>query len=461
MSETVLTVLTVHRQIIYHRMSKKKDAPPRPPAPKLTLNKLGSRQGSVGSISVHYSPLMDDNNSDLDEDVVFDPGTSSDQAPQQVSIKSKTWLVQQQQSRSAPSSEATTPVSTGPKLIGQSSLDQGLTRPNQDVAAFHEGSEKSLLSGLREKLNDLPNAFIGKIEEISNETVFADIVDRKIKKSDSMDSSTHNFGTLALSQTSVHIIDSKKTQTSTPSDTAIEEMITPTEALPVQNAHKRHDTSESLYSCPETELCENHHMSDAMSGGLSKSTVGSARERRFSPHKTSTDKTPMTLSGLLMNRDDSIEEISRSESENVFYDTTENLPDISSSKVTPKKNPSRSKYSWSILSVQQIVAVVVCILACLVIPLPSFISGLLSGVAMTISIIKLHQFVTQPSRPKEPFTVPDVDTLPPMRVPEMRESVNEVGKFKVTLTLFPPPYSVVPDSHSLAVLYLKLICMTF
>ena len=406
-------------------MSKKKDAPPpRPPAPKLTLNKPGSRQGSFGGMAVHFNRLMEDEDGEVEEDVVFDPGTLSN-ATKRISGTNNAWTVQQKQSRSAPSSEATTPVSTSQRLIGQTSLDQGLLGPGE--GAPPDGSEKSLLFGLREKLNDPLNALIVKIEQISSDTVFADIVERNIKKSDSMDST--RSGTAALDQRPGEVSNSRRSTRSASDSVACDETIAPVDALPLLSANKSHayeiiDTNDVSTKSGTTKLSENHRES-----GQYKSTLASSQQGLSSP---------MTLSGLLNSDDNNLDDNqSNNDSESIFYDTRES-PSITGVKTPPKRPDSpRQESTWSKLPVQKIIAAVVCVLAILVIPLPSFISGLLAGVAVTFCIVKIQQFLAEPSPAKEPLEMSDIETLPPMRVPEMRESKNEDGKFKVKFcTLF-------------------------
>ena len=404
-------------------MSKKKDTPPpRPPAPKLTLNKPGNRQGSIGAMAVHYNCLKEDDDGGVEEDVVFDPGTFSNATPamKRISATNNAWSVQQKQSRSAPSSEATSPVSTSQRLIGQTSLDQGLLGPDED-AGTPDGGEKSILFGLREKLNDPLNALIVKIEQISSDTVFADIVERKLKKSDSMDST--RSGTAALDQKSGEVSNSRRNIQSASDSITCDETIAPVDAQPLLNANII-DTSYSndvSAKSGTTELTENHR---------DKSTPSSAQQGLSSP---------MTLSGLLLNSDENnLDDIpSNNDTESIFYDTRESPP-ITGEKVPPKRPDSpRQKSMWSKLPFEKIIGAVVCFLAILVIPFPSFVSGLLVGVAVTFCVFKLQRFLTEPSRPKEPFELSDIETLPPMCVPEMRESKNEDGKFKVMFhTLF-------------------------
>ena len=407
---------------------------------------------------------MNDSNGDLDEDIVFDPGTSGNGSPvspvSPLSVRSKTRHMQQQQSRSAPSSEATTPVSTGQKLIGQSSFDQGLLQPAQD-AQFHEGSEKSLLSGLCEK-------FIGKIEEISSDTVFAEIVDRKLKKSDSMETSRSCAGgTSALDTSAVQGTDSRKTPTSatdsrkTPISAtesrksptsphggiAAEHHPMPVDAQPVQlksrraahNDRLRPDTAvassdRSDSTDVETETSNWHQSNDTATSGMPHSV---SRDRMF-VSKTNVDKTPMTLQGLLLTREDS-DDIPSCESENVFFDADDLPPTPTAAKVTPKlptvSHQEAKRSTIPVLPTQILLAAVALVLAYLVVPMPSFISGFVIGIGLTYCCMKLYQFVTAPSHPKEPFVIPDLSTLPSMHVPEMRESKNEDGKFKVTFTL--------------------------
>lgn len=73
----------------------------------------------------------------------------------------------------------------------------------------------------------------------------------------------------------------------------------------------------------------------------------------------------------------------------------------------------------------------------LIIPLPSYISGLIAGIVLSSGGWVLYFWVTQNSRPTKPIPDdPPLEELPPMLAPEMKDPKGEDGCYKVTITKF-------------------------
>ena len=90
-----------------------------------------------------------------------------------------------------------------------------------------------------------------------------------------------------------------------------------------------------------------------------------------------------------------------------------------------------------------VLSIVVALVAVVILPLPSFVSGILIGGFLGVCSLSVFQWVTEPLKSKEPIHIPDVRKQPPLRVPYMRESKNEDGKFKVGRYLFSLKYKSV------------------
>ena len=85
----------------------------------------------------------------------------------------------------------------------------------------------------------------------------------------------------------------------------------------------------------------------------------------------------------------------------------------------------------AILRRRNLLAYFVGLLAYVVIPLPSYLSGLIAGIVLTSATVYMYDWWTRPATPKAIPQLPDFKTLPPLQVPEMKESKNMEGKFKV------------------------------
>ena len=81
---------------------------------------------------------------------------------------------------------------------------------------------------------------------------------------------------------------------------------------------------------------------------------------------------------------------------------------------------------------QRIVVLTLCVFIYLILPLPAYLDGLIMGCLIASGGCYFYLWLLAPPRPKEPFVLPDLDSLPPLAVPEMRESKHEDGKFKVS-----------------------------
>lgn len=84
---------------------------------------------------------------------------------------------------------------------------------------------------------------------------------------------------------------------------------------------------------------------------------------------------------------------------------------------------------------QNFISLIIALLAYMVIPLPSYVSGMISGGAIAVCGLLAYQWWNKPPKPNLPFVPPDVRNRPPLRVPEMKESKNIDNKFMVRYTL--------------------------
>lgn len=89
------------------------------------------------------------------------------------------------------------------------------------------------------------------------------------------------------------------------------------------------------------------------------------------------------------------------------------------------------------IPVKKCVTCIVVLFLYMLIPLPSYISGMLIGIMLSSAGWMLYLWVNQPARPREP--IPEdlpLDKLPPLLVPEMKEPKGDDCCYKVGIPQF-------------------------
>lgn len=89
------------------------------------------------------------------------------------------------------------------------------------------------------------------------------------------------------------------------------------------------------------------------------------------------------------------------------------------------------------IPVKKCVTCIIVLFLYMIIPLPSYISGMVIGVMLTSAGWMLYLWVNQPARPREP--IPDdlpLDKLPPLPAPEMKEPKGDDCCYKVGILQF-------------------------
>ena len=494
-------VVSCTEDILDNIMSGKKDKTPpgKLPTSRLSLGKIKGKPGSSGSISIRFNAAsLDEDDYDLNDDL--STGLSGSGKPRGDSVKFEIKKDDRKvYSQSAPTSEASTPVSamsssmkpaTNSKLINDSTL--ACSEVSDDTTAAT--GEKSILSGLKEKLHEkLPepiNAFIEKIEvltdsspedikkkfhksesqdsESSVKMSQSDSADRiSVRKSESMESTRSVPGVTASLKGSSSDIASGKRSRQGSTESEITESNCATHADSVVKTDSCFEVVEDYYdnTFDEPSIKVEHSISSA---GRSSSTEPFVTKQRSSSLRKLIGqkdrgaspargiKTAMTLSGLLSSKsDDSIHSHTTSsvdfnvakekpESEQ-FYDidnqdyiNEESCLKSQSDDAKEKSVPSTTPLEDQVLSApkHKYIAVAISAVLYLIIPLPSFMSGLVLGATVMYCALQAYQWLSAPPKPKESFILPDLDTLPPLVVPEMKESRNTDGKFQVTMNFF-------------------------
>ena len=458
-------------------MSLKREPSPGPlSTSKLSLGKLTSRQASTGSISIRFSAAaMDD---DLDDDLDLTIGSSkpqddiaknNDKSPRDKSPKetvtielikndslSESSIPASERSKSAPPSEVSTPVSPTTQGAGAgASTERVLTRAASDASCPQEEEQRSLLAGFRERFQDkIPEPLSQLIDKFSGENS-PEERERRIRKSESLDSARCNelFSADKSKKDTMSSIDKRKSHSR---NASADSNVSAAEALPSSVGERLEKSSsfelvEDFYSQEPFEDFTGNTSSIGLLGAK-RSSSSDQISRSVSPHKPmsklqrligSLDKgspghrsVSMTLSGLLSNREEELEP-----SEDEFFDPQEQQQNDSSKETSSQVDTKPSDNSLpkdgnqaspiGRLPFQKMLAATVVLFAYLIIPLPSFVNGFCIGAVVMLGVVLFYQWWRAPPKPRETFVLPRLDELPPLRVPEMKESKNEDGKFKV------------------------------
>ena len=482
------------RHNIIMNNKKDNTAPGKPHVSRLSLGKIKGKQGSSGSIAIRFNAAsLDGDDYDLDDDLLI--GSTSSGRPRGDSVKFEIRKDDSEvHSQSAPTSEANTPLSMGSSLAKPTANSRlvndctsGPSTANDETTPV--SAEKSILSGLKERFHDkLPepiNAFIEKIEVLTDSS--PEDIKKKFQKSESQESE----GSVKLPQSesvdtiSVRKSDSMESTRSMPglagsSKGSSSEIANKTRSRQGSTESEASEASSSVHNDAvlKTDKCfevvEDYYNDDAFdepsvkpkhsmtSVGKSSSTEPFVTKQRSSSlrkligqkDRSSSPargvKISMTLSGLLSSKsDDSIHSHTTSSDLSLAKDKTESeqFYDIDSqdsitdakcvkSQSTDAKEqsiPSKpdSEDQQKQTPVHKYITIAICTVAYLIIPLPSFMSGLVLGAALMYCVLQAYQWLCVPPKPKDPFIVPDLSTLPPLVVPEMKESRNTDGKFQV------------------------------
>lgn len=123
------------------------------------------------------------------------------------------------------------------------------------------------------------------------------------------------------------------------------------------------------------------------------------------------------------------------ENDEHFYEaaTDDPISEDLEEAATQERNKSRRIDITKWLSRQRLSATAVFVVSVLVLPIPSFLAGLLIGCLLTSILFLLYLWLMAPPPEKEPFKLPPLESLKPLQVPASRQSFSEDRKFKVSI----------------------------
>ena len=423
-------------------MASKKDLPPpRPPAPKLSL--LKSKQSSTGSIAIRFNALS--NQDDDDEDI--DLSISGD-------TKSHVVAHLAEETHSEPTSQAGTPMSKPLMFTGSE-------RRSPARESKTDTEKSSFLGGIKETLKDKIQATLAeKILDIADAESKNSVSsspkqnkDTKLQKANSLDSprvrSTSNVEQVpVVLKEDIEQVGSSSVQRDIVSD-----------ASPVTEC--AHEVTEDANLSPENgpmKIVDNFYedeffevldttVPDEVDGGTKFGTPASSSFKTMMKAKAkpcrSSQPMPLSMSTLLHSVTDqeqdevfkdvlNSEESSRKNSQEDTPAQIEDNTEIHSKEFHRQKSHDRLKPPpW-----HKIGAVVIALFAYMIVPLPSYLSGMCVGAALATLVFMVYNWLNIPPIPKPEFILPDISKLPPLQVPEMKDTRVDDGKFKVSLTYY-------------------------
>ena len=429
-------------------MSFRKDNSPA--GARISLSKVKGKPISTDSISIRFNPASAD---DDDDDYGFETTLKSEEVSKTEAVKFEI-AAEDMPVESQASVKTTVPV----------------TEASPSKLSPVSTAERSLLSGIRERFQDkIPeplNAFIEKIEELSSESSNQSEQARKIVKSESHGAEMK----LSSSASSEFTFTSnmKKSESMEPTRSSMSDLQSAAsknhdsekkgDIAEVSTARQEGDKTAKSGRSNSLNIVDNHYVCETaiearesdlqLNPGRACDTRRSPSAEKLVPSQNVSKpksiqakdssppkaEVPITLSGLLSSR---ISETDLKEKAARRADTPD-TPKHSKLESKPESQPDvESDAESQLLSVlpekQKLVSILVCVVAYLIIPLPSFLSGMVFGIAITYSVISIYNWLWKPPKPKEPMKILPLSKLAPIKVPEMRESKNEDGKFKVLI----------------------------
>ena len=167
-------------------------------------------------------------------------------------------------------------------------------------------------------------------------------------------------------------------------------------------------------------------------GGLTLTTSTTVRSRsKLTPLKKKAPKTLATvsMSGLMKTPD------TEKNSRGVGSDSNKSeVSKTGSDGSTPLRSVSIMRLvsqDGQTIQWPKLVALSACLFAYFILPMPSYLSGLITGCVLASLFWSVYNWLMQPPRVREMPVLTPIADLPPMEIPEMKEPTLEDGTYKV------------------------------
>lgn len=416
---------------------KKVAAPPRPPAPKVALDKFRSKPVSTGtSLSIRFKSLEEDDDEEL---LSLDSNKNEN-------VKS-----------------GSSPSTLARFHTASKSLDEDkLYSPSHRFPDVKE-EKRTLFAGIKGKLSDKFPAISKKWEELSGDS------SSPSPENEGMHVETLNNSTPGEV---THIKQERSTLPSSFSSPNIRQL--PQSNVKVKGVDTiivKEDAMNGATSSPARgrvpsiaeedkesvqdaiEIVDDFYGQEAFedfNGSVNMPTPESSLRQRSSKQRLIKNKsssespsTPMSMSSLLKKNVSEESPESVEYDGNVFFDPNDDSSK-SKSSVQDSSEPSTDSNASSATTseeiptdpgsgvpIQRLGMYTLALFVYLILPLPSFVSGLMVGIALSCIGWTIYVWITKPPQPREPIKIEPLEDLPPMMVPEMKDLRPDDGKYKV------------------------------
>lgn len=436
-------------------MSVKRDSvpPPRPPAPK----SLTRRSASNNSIKKSFKLLEEDEEDEEDLTVLtgeFDRKLDKSKAAETNSSKGDR-------------SKETTPVKT-PSVTPQN--ESKTLGPNQRSKSLDDDRASSNVSRIKQNFVDISSGLKDKItkkwEEISAERSSSEI-DSDLKSEEKIDQNvkiiSEDIKSLEIRVSAngeeTLVIETAKTESSDlpviKDESEKRTLVRSVRLPPTPEEVDIIDSSgfqmiDDFYTTEPKEISTESTPTQSTELRQRNTNTGSFKKLKGKGSKvqSSPTETPVSMSKLMTKKDsedmadENIEPLSTNAE---FFDASDlNVASKNSSKPTPalkveKKPEEPSRHvkiaDLNVVPVRKLAIGSVFLFFYWILPLPTYVSGMLMGAFIASAGWGLYVWLTKPPVPKPPIEKLPFSKLPPMVVPEMKDVVTEDGVYKVSIFL--------------------------
>ncbi|XP_077979681.1 testis-expressed protein 2-like [Glandiceps talaboti] len=413
-------------------MTEKRVPPPRPPAPKLSSLK-GSKKTNLPSVSIRYNPLMSqDDDDDLDDEIAI--VTEPKKRTSSLQSRSDTLSNSSENGYSMSSKPKPTEKKEKPKpstLPTKSrSFDRGLITVSAETLEENEEEEtKSLFDGIKDAISD-PLTFYSKLfeeeaKELEDRPPPSPPMNRRPRSSSARSSNNS--------------LNSRTQSLDSPSELMFGE-----DALDLVSDH---------YDTPATEgitfltKAQSQERLQSPRGDLSRSPPRRAPDspKRHANANKKPNNITMSFSGLLAHsvgqdsgHDVEVPKLSKqtSDADDSKGDSPVSDPcsDFLDFKLEQPQSPKEDKPLEAMIVPSEpfpfipVLVVTMLVFAYFILPLPPYIQGVFVGFTMAFFLGSLFIWLMVPSSPKDFPDPPDVNLLPPLRVPVTKPKLKEDEK---------------------------------
>ncbi|XP_060076091.1 testis-expressed protein 2-like [Ylistrum balloti] len=447
-------------------MALKRDSvpPPRPPAPK----SLTRRSASNNSIKKSFKLLEEDEEDEEDLTILtgeFDKKLDRTKADANASKGDR--------------SRESTPVKTASSTPQNESKSLGL---NQRSRSLDDDKTSSNVSRIKQNFVDISSGLKDKLakkwEELSAEINSPVDVDPNQKTEEIVDEDTLN-SRLDVKRLEIQVSESGEENLiieTAKNSTSVEHIKNESDKKVLVRSHRLPPTPEEMPAdTSEIHLVEDFYKTEpndvitdtsVQSNELrqrNNSSLKKIMKNKGSKASNSPTGTPVSMSKLMTKNDseDIDQNIEVLSANTEFFDASDmeltSSDPVKSELITGNqkpKVPTGHVSDFTAVPVRKLAAGSIFIFLYWILPLPSYLSGMLMGIFLASAGWAVYLWLNKPPTQRPPIERVPVSKLPPMVVPEMKDVVSEDGVYKGWMNEIPsydPEKYHINQTHSIYV----------